>query len=270
LKYLFSEQKKIEKKIRRAKSILLVCDFDGTLASIKPTPRGVRLPQETKRLLFLLAKDKNNNVGIISGRSLSEIKKIVGVDNIFYAGNHGFEIKLPKRKKFVHPQAKKFRYLLKKLTKELKERLRGYKGLLVENKISTLSIHYRRCPAAQITRIKKDIRSIFLPLVKEKKIKITGGKKVIEIRPPVNWDKGKALSWIKDKLKARKALTIYLGDDETDEDAFACIEKGLAIYVGTKKRHSRAKFYLPEPKKVINFLKFLIKTKKDDRIKKSK
>lgn len=257
MKYLFSEQKKIETKIRKAKSILLVCDFDGTLVCIKPTPKLVRLPKKTKKLLSLLAKDKRNSVGIMSGRPLSEIRKIIGLDNIFYTGNHGFEIKLPKRKKFIHPQAKKTRYLIKSLAKEFAGLLSGYKGLLIEDKIYTLSIHYRNCLRGQIASLKKDVRRVCLPLIKEKKIRLTLGKKVIEIRPPVDWNKGKALSWIENKLKIYKALTIYIGDDRTDEDAFAQIRRGLAIYVGRKKKYSSAKFYLFNPNQVIEFLTFL-------------
>jgi len=268
VKYLFSERKKIERKIEKAKSILLVCDFDGTLVSIKPTPNLVHLPPKTKKLLFLLSGDKKYNVGIISGRPLVEVKKLVGLDNIFYVGNHGFEIKLPKRKKFIYSQAKKIRPLIKSLSKKFNKLLSCYNEILVEDKIYTLSIHYRNCRANQVASLKKDARRIYLPLVKKKKVRVTEGKKVIEIRPPLDWDKGKALRWTRNRLKKNKSLTIYIGDDRTDEDAFAQTGKGLSVYVGAKKRHSSAKFYLSGPNQVVSFLTFLVKLE-NDRAKKS-
>ncbi len=268
LKYLFSERKKIERKIEKAKSILLVCDFDGTLVSIKSTPNMVHLPPKTKKLLFLLSGDKRYNVGIISGRPLCEVKKLIGLNNIFYVGNHGFEIKLPKRQKFVYPQAKKIRPLIKNLSKKFNKLLSGYNGILIEDKTYTLSIHYRNCLANQIASLKKGARSIYLPLVKKRKVRVTEGKKVIEIRPPLDWDKGEALRWTRNRLKKKNALTIYIGDDRTDEDAFAQTGKGLSIYVGAKKKHSAAKFYLSGPNRVVSFLTFLVKLE-NDRAKKS-
>ena len=254
---MFRDIKKINSKIKKAKSILLVCDFDGTLVGIKSTPQEVYLPQNVKQIITLLAKDKRNIFGIISGRPLSEIKKLVGINSIFYVGNHGFEIKLPKKKKFVHPQAKKATRFIKNLVKELKRELSAYKEILIEDKTYTLSVHYRNCPRSQIASLKRDVRSICLPLVKEGKIKVTEGKKVIEIRPPIDWNKGEALLWIEEKIKSPKSLTVYIGDDKTDEDAFAQVKKGLSIFVGKKKEDSCAEFYLEKPKEVINFLKLL-------------
>lgn len=259
MKYLFGEQKKIERKIKQAKSILLVCDFDGTLVTIKPTPKLARLPAKTKKLLSLLSRNRKYNVGIISGRSLSDIRKLIGLNSIFYAGNHGLEIKLPKSQKFVYSQARQTKPLIQKLSKEFDKLSSGYKGLFIENKIYTLSIHYRNCPAGQIPGFKKDVRRICFPLINKRKIRVTEGKKVIEIVPPLAWDKGKALCWIKDRLKANKALTIYIGDDRTDEDAFTQIKRGLSVYVGEKKEHSSAKFYLRHPNQVVYFLTLLIK-----------
>ncbi|MFH1856186.1 MAG: trehalose-phosphatase [Candidatus Omnitrophota bacterium] len=263
MKYLFDNIKEIEAKIKKAKMVLLACDFDGTLAGIEALPSMVRFSQEAKKIFSLLTRNEKITAGIISGRPIAELKKITQFNNkkVFYAGNHGFEIQLSGEGKFIYPPAKESVVLLKKTALRLKQALKGYEGILVEEKGYSLSIHYRNCHKKDAVAFKKDVNRICLPFVKEGQIKLSGGKKVIEVRPPFDWNKGTALEWIEKRLKkaGNKFLTIYIGDDKTDEDAFAKIKNGFGIYVGRKKKRSAAGFYLPNPKQVLKFLSFLNK-----------
>ena len=95
------------------------------------------------------------------------------------------------------------------------------------------------------------------------RIRVTRGKKVYEIRPPVDWDKGKAIAWLIAKFRESRgkggALPIYLGDDLTDEDGFRAIEKGngISILVGDEDSQSVARYFLRSPEEVTEFLKML-------------
>ena len=115
--------------------------------------------------------------------------------------------------------------------------------------------------------IKKTISEIAAPHVKKGKIKINFGKKVIEIKPNVKWNKGKVVLWLLARqqfmLGDRKISPIYIGDDSTDEDAFKALKnKGLTIFVG-KPRKSYAQFYLRDTGEVLKFLKQILSLRKN-------
>ena len=98
------------------------------------------------------------------------------------------------------------------------------------------------------------------PYIKHKRIKVTHGKKVLEIRPPVRWDKGSLAGYLLriKKSKARKTLPIYIGDDKTDESAFKVLrKKGITVFVGRPNAASNAEYYVKNTKEVFRFLRFL-------------
>ena len=97
-------------------------------------------------------------------------------------------------------------------------------------------MHYRRVQSSSQQMIVKEISNLLMPYLKNKEIMLTYGKKVLELRPPVKWNKGSAVLWILSKFKKSKILPIYIGDDITDEDAFESINRiGLTFYVGITK-----------------------------------
>lgn len=239
-------------------------DCDGTLTPIVNTPNKVIISQKTRRLLDLLSRKKNCGIAIISGRSLDDIKKRVGLNNIIYSGNHGFQIEGPKIK---HELAVPLGYkkVLQCIKAQLKEKLCGVKGVFVEDKKLSLALHFRLADKRQLTFIKTVFHeSIILYLVKNK-IKIRPGKKILEVIPPVHWDKGRIVLWLLARqvfaLKKKNILPIYIGDDVTDEDAFKALKnKGLTVFVG-ETGNSKADYYLKDTKEVTKFLRLIMDLK---------
>lgn len=239
---------------------LLLLDYDGTLTPIVNRPELARLSSRRKKILKLLARHPQIKMAIISGRKLSDIKKLVGIPHLIYAGNHGFEIEIH-GKHFVFPAAQQFAPVLKKIKSEMARKIK-VKGVLIEDKKFTLSIHYRLVAGHDLSLFHRLFNEVIRPW--KGKVKVTKGKKVFEIRPPFDWDKGKAVKWIMKKLGLRKHLPIYIGDDQTDEDAFKVLKgKGISIWVGREKS-PRADYHLRHPGEVYSFFGNLLKGGKYD------
>jgi trehalose-phosphatase len=250
VKYIFSQD--IDKLLRTKKRIFLFLDFDGTLSPIVKNPDQAKLPKSSKALLKQLVKRKNLILGIISGRKLSDIRKRVGLKGIIYAGNHGLEMSFKARKKPL---------VLKSIKKGLSKAFKGVKGVILEDKGLVLAVHYRKVAANNVKKVKSAFYQIAAPWLKAKKIKLGKGKKVLEIKPNISFNKADALSLFQKKFKKQKGeLTIFIGDDLTDEDIFKMLKKpDMAIRVG-KTRASLAKYFLKDPQEVRKLLNYIAKT----------
>ncbi|MGH8003159.1 MAG: trehalose-phosphatase, partial [Limisphaerales bacterium] len=196
MKHLSACRLEIQKRVRAARKILLFLDYDGTLVPIRPTPELARLSPERKQLLAGLAKMSKFSAGILTGRSLQDIREAAKVPGLFYAANYGLVIATPK-KKWVHPAAKKRAFSLKKMLPRLKELGSEFRGVRVENKTLTVAIHYRQYrgrPGLLKKRLEEIIRAW------PGRFKLKTGKMIFEVYPAVVWDKGRAL------LKAERLL----------------------------------------------------------------
>jgi len=241
-----------------SKYILLFLDFDGTLSPIAKKPTEASLPEKTKKTLIELSKSKKCKLVIISGRALKDIKKKVNVRGIIYAGNHGLQIEGPGIKLDKGVSAG-YKNILKKIRNELAKRITRIKGAFMEDKGLSLSLHYRMVREKEISLIKYIFREVTGRYSSKNFFKVENGKKLLEIRPNVNWDKGKAVLWLLSKrqfiFKDDKMLPIYIGDDVTDEDAFRVLKnKGISVFVGSPDKKSQAKYYLKSPEEVTCFL----------------
>ena len=266
MQHLFQSWESLSSDIRAASHTLFLSDYDGTLTPIVSRPDEAILSAEVKEKLRVLAQKPIFSVGIISGRSLSEIKTMVGIEGIYYAGNHGLEIEGPGLK-FTNPAAELAQAEIKNLIKQFSAKLASTDGVIVEDKGLGLSIHYRLVRKSEVTRVIEIFHQITSPSLREGKIKVTSGKKVLEVRPPIDWHKGKAVEAIrrelKKALKYEQLLTIYLGDDTTDEDAFRVIQRpqGWSIFVGEDNPTSNADYFLNSPSEVTTFLCRLLEFK---------
>lgn len=265
MEYLFSHWDKLKNRLS-GKSISLFLDYDGTLTPIAETPEKTVISREAKDLLNKLSKSKKSHcsVAIISGRSLSDIKTIVGIKDITYAGNHGLEIEGPKIK-FESQVSPRLKSVIRNIAVDIKKRLSGIKGALIEDKGLTLSIHYRLVDKEDMPAFEKIISEVTNPYAVRDKIKINSGKKVYEIKPPVQWDKGKVVLWLMARQQfvsgENKILPVYIGDDVTDEDAFRVLKKkGLTIFVG-EPGNSAADYYLKDAQEVARFLHLTLELK---------
>jgi len=273
LKHLLSGWTEIARRLRDAESVLLFADYDGTLTPIVDRPEDAVLPGETKKILRALSIMPGFTVGVISGRSLADIMERVGLIGVVYAGNHGLEIKELSGILYVDPEAKKVRPVIERIYKKLNGKLAGIKGALVENKGLGLSVHYRLVDEGSLPKV----RAAFDEAVKEAeasgRIRVTHGKKVFEVRPAVDIDKGKAVGMLIDNHINRSAagngklMPIYIGDDRTDEDGFRAIEeygRGISIFVGAPRTRSAARYYLKSTDEVLEFLNKLYRQMKKE------
>jgi trehalose-phosphatase len=251
MKNLLSDWPEIPEQIQQSRHVLFMADFDGTLTPIVERPELAIMPEAGVTLLRELASHRNITVGIISGRSLEDLKKRVNVEGIIYAGNHGFEIEGPGLS-FVNPIVAEIRPFFRIVRQLLTMTLGSIKGVLVEDKGITLSVHYRQVDDSKA----KDVEDLVEHAVKSTGslglFKITSGKKVFEVRPAVDWDKGKAIRLLMKRYgrggRTSGLLPIYIGDDQTDEDGFQMIEKygnGITVRVGATPVESVARYSLP-------------------------
>lgn len=268
MEHLLSAWPEVARQFRSARHILLLLDYDGTLTPIVERPELANLPESTRQLLQALAQKQHLTLGIISGRALVDLKDRVGIEDIVYAGNHGLEIEGPGIS-FVNPVAEEFRPVLRLMYSVLTRALGAIRGVLVEDKGLTLSVHYRQVAADKSTQVKNIFDRIAQGAATLGKIRITSGKKVYEIRPVVAWDKGKAIKLLMKRYgkggRKSRLLPIYIGDDVTDEDGFRVIENyggGISIFVGEASPSSTARYFLRSPEEVARFLGILLEVGK--------
>jgi trehalose-phosphatase len=257
MKHLNKHKSVIFKKSKKD-SFFIFLDFDGTLVPIRKNPAQVRLAKRTKNILKRLADKDNMNIAVVSGRELDDIKKKIALGNIIYVGNHGFEISGPDVD-FILPAAKKAEKWLKVVKEKLREQLTGFKGVIIEDKKFSLSVHYRMAGRMKTAQIVEIISSVTAPYLRKHKIRLTKGKKVREIRPPVNWNKGRAVEKILKlgrKRTGRKRIPLCIGDDRTDEDIFRLLKnRGYTVKVVKKPdKTSSAEYYLRNTGEVKEFL----------------
>jgi trehalose-phosphatase len=238
------------RKVQAAGSPALFLDYDGTLVALQPSPALAVLRPAKKKILTELAR--KIPLAFVSGRSLAELRGLVAIDNADYIGNHGLEISC-RGKDWVHRQARNIEPELKDFLKLLVEKTEGFDGVLVEDKGLTGSVHYRRTPAGQ--------RRALMELVlgemaaHSRTLRPVPGKMVLDVRPQVQWDKGRAIFKYIACLDIRRRVSkIYIGDDRTDEDAFMILgPRDIGIAVGNRRR-SAAEFRRRDVQSVWNFL----------------
>jgi len=250
----------LEDYVTESSKLALLLDYDGTLAPIAPHPDLAVLPPETKKLLLRLSNMPDVHIGIISGRSIENIKKMVGIDGLTYAGNHGLQIEHPDGTKFVYPITKDYEERLEKLKQSLKQI--SEHGSWLEDKITGITFHFREVSEEHVENIVQKARLCF----KEADIAPYPSHKAFEARPPVDsWNKGRAAIYILRTLFGvdwcDRISTIFAGDDNTDEDAMKALQ-GMAItfrVTASQNVRTQANYRLPSTDAVFTMLKWVAK-----------
>ena len=192
-------------------SVAIFTDIDGTLAPIVPTPDMSEVPDELKELLGRLS-ERYLLVAGISGRKTEDALDLVGLADVVYFGNHGFEI-LRDGEVEVTPEALPYLEKVQELENNARRELAPL-GAFVEEKGITASIHYRNAPPEvgerSVDFVKREGERLGL--------RITVGRGVVEARPPIRADKGTAVRALVEEYGPERAM--FLGDDTTDLDAF--------------------------------------------------
>jgi trehalose-phosphatase len=230
-------------------------DYDGTLSPIVADHTRALLSVEMRAAIEKLAAQCP--VTIISGRDLTHLRGLVGLDTVFYAGSHGFEIIGPAGSGEHCERGAEFLPELDAAERELRDLLRPIEGHSVERKKYSIAVHYRQVATGQVEALKAIVEKL---LDARRRLRMGLGKKVLEVRPDLEWDKGRAVLWILQRLGLeRDAVPLYVGDDITDEDAFHVLaDRGLCIAVRhDETRPTAADYTLGDTPEVQRFLEWL-------------
>jgi trehalose 6-phosphate phosphatase len=241
-----------------ARGLALFLDYDGTLTPIVRRPEEATLSSEMRRLLGELGEQCA--VAIVSGRDRRNVEQMVRVEGLVYAGSHGFDIRGPGGLEMQHADAQSVLGELDEAERKLRAGIQGIDGAHVERKRYAIAVHYREVVAAEdVRRVEKvvdEVRGQHAGLRKR------GGKKVFELQPDIEWHKGYAVMWLAETLGLNRdgAAIIYIGDDETDEDAFRALRErgaGIGILVAPEPAKTCATYYLRDCDEVYQFLSSL-------------
>jgi alpha,alpha-trehalase len=248
------------KELVTARRPAVFLDFDGTLSDIVEQPDSARLVDGAAEALRALAAQCP--VALISGRDLADVRDRVSVDGLWFAGSHGFELVAPDGSHHQNAATAAAGTLAHAATR-LAEDLSDIPGILLEPKRFAVAVHYRNVDPSRVDHVIAAVRR----LGGSEGLRVTTGRKVIELRPNIDWDKGRTVQWILEQIAGDSStadsdtLPIYIGDDITDEDAFDAVRfDGVGIVVRhdeNSERPSAASFSLESPNAVAEFVRCL-------------
>ncbi|KAF5771437.1 putative trehalose-phosphatase [Helianthus annuus] len=259
----------------KGKQIVVFLDYDGTLSPIVCDPDRAFMSDQMRAAVQDVSK--HFPTAIISGRSREKVYSFVKLNEVYYSGSHGMDTMGPAQKNhsyddkyhyktvdeegnefIVFQPAKDFLPAIKKMLVEMMERTKNIRGVVIEDNMFCLSVHYRHVKDDEdYERLEQEVKSM---LVNYPEFHLTSGKKVLEIRPSIEWNKGHALEYLINNLgfdNSKTLLPIYIGDDTTDEDAFRVLRErgeGYPIVVSSKPTKTMAFHSLHDPSEVLSFL----------------
>lgn len=236
----------------RGRRAAFFLDYDGTLTPIVERPELAVMSHEMWVTLKALASCCP--VVLISGRERNDVQRLVGLDSIIYAGCHGFDIAGPNGMEIQHEEGADYVPEIALAARQLRGRLASIEGIIVEDKKYAVAVHFRMVRTEDVDRVEQVVDNI---LAEHPRLRKTSGKKVFELRPDMDWGKGKAVLWLLQALDLDQPdiVLFYLGDDVTDRDAFEALRgKGISILVADKPQPTLADYRLADPAEVRIFL----------------
>src|SRR6201981_2311902 len=240
----------VQEIARSGDRLAVFLDYDGTLTAIVSRPENAWLPESMRETLRSLAA--RVPVAILSGRDLDDVRGRVYVDGIVYAGSHGFDIAGAGGLRRELGAA--YLPVLDMAETELREALDEIPGAQLERKHFSVAAHYRNGSENGAFKVALAVDAV---AARHPELRRIDGKKVHELLPDIDWNKGKAVLWLLETLELARGnvLPIFVGDDRTDEDAFRAIEKrGVAILVSEQPQVTAASYCLNNPEEVERFL----------------
>ncbi|CAH9096681.1 unnamed protein product [Cuscuta europaea] len=254
------------------KQIVMFLDYDGTLSPIVADPNSAHMSTAMRAAVKSLAS--YFPTAIVSGRSINKVYSFVQLPELYYAGSHGMDIIGPSRgpqfKKgggtnIQHQPAANFIPMIQQIYATLMEKTSHIPGAYVEDNKFCVTVHFRRVEDKYWKELIQIVRRVMKGY---SGLRICSGRKVIEIRPVIDWDKGQALTFLLTSLgyaHSTRVCPIYIGDDRTDEDAFRVLREsrqGFGIVVSKNPRDTLAPYSLQDPSEVMSFLRRLVESQK--------
>ena len=246
--------------------LLVALDIDGTIAPIAPTPEQAAVPPATRQTLERLTRLPNVNVAFVTGRAAADGRRLVAVPDSWTIGNHGIEVVDPGGALRVNAAAEAYAPAVARSVELLRERVGGFRGVLVEDKTWTVSVHVRLAEPEVVPNVEREVELIG----RELGLRELRGKKIFELRPPIAIHKGIALLELAATLGVFRGdvmtgSLLYAGDDRTDEDAFHVLPsppaRAVTVHVGTAVlpdgQRTIAELLLADPAAVHDFLEWL-------------
>ena len=209
--------------------LAIFLDFDGTLAPVAEQPDLAVISESMRDIVAALSE--RCPVAIVSGRGRADVRQRVGLDTLFYAGSHGFDIAGPDDQPVRHQKGTEFAAELKAVEGKLRRALKPVKGVILEPKTASISVHYRLVRPADWSKVEDAVNRV---LDDHPGLRLLLGKMIFEVQPRLDWNKGSAVLWILRNLSldGPDVVPVYVGDDITDEDAFAAIKSvGVGVFV---------------------------------------
>ncbi|KAH9690781.1 putative trehalose-phosphate phosphatase D [Citrus sinensis] len=244
----------------KGKKIVMFLDYDGTLAPIVEDPDRAFMTNEMREAVRDVAR--YFPTAIVTGRCRDKVFSFVKLAGLYYAGSHGMDIEGPSKKRrykkgnhgVLCQPASEFLPMINEVYQTLLEKTKSIPGAKVENNKFCLSVHFRCVDENSWGTLAEQVRVV---LDKYPKLTLTQGRMVLEIRPTIKWDKGKALEFLLEALgyaNSKDVVPVYIGDDRTDEDAFKVLRnrgQGFGILVSKTPKETHASYSLQEPSEVI-------------------
>lgn len=248
-----------EEVLRRLEghSVAVFLDYDGTLTPIVPQPENAHLSEAMRASLAELSR--SCPVAVVSGRDLPVLKGFVRLEGVYYAGSHGFDIEGPGGRAFQQEEGRALLPELDAAERELGAGLAGIPGARLERKRFSVAVHWRHVEEPRLPEVERVVASV---LARHPRLRRSGGKKVFEVRPDIDWHKGRAVEWLLEALGLARegVLPVFIGDDLTDEDAFETLKgRGLSLVVRGEdlERPTAADYALADVEEVRGFLDWL-------------
>lgn len=246
------------------KLVAVFLDYDGTLTPIVSNPDLALMSEQARDAVRSVAQ--LFPTAIISGRGREKVQQFVRLAELYYAGSHGMDIVGPQVEGAPHADlafqpAAQFGPLMDQVYAELSAGVAGIAGSSIEHNKFCVSAHFRNCAPDDYPAVVDVVDAV---AAAHPQLRVTRGRKVLEVRPQVDWDKGTALAHLLQMLglaDPARVFCLYIGDDRTDEDAFKVLaERGLGagILVSSKPKPTEAFWTLRDPTEVAAFLNRLV------------